>query len=91
LIEENAKKKYFLIYEKEPEDLHLYIKLYRFNPKKNHSVVFFKNNPIEGWTGIYELSGSPELISVTYEAGLGSKNSEGFGMWEVWKGGERDA
>ncbi|MGC8970984.1 MAG: CRISPR-associated endoribonuclease Cas6 [bacterium] len=91
LIEENAKKKYLLIYGKDPKNLSLSIKPYKFSIEKNHSIVFFKNNPVEGWTGIYKLSGSPELISVTYEAGLGSKNSEGFGMWEVWKGGERDA
>jgi CRISPR-associated endoribonuclease Cas6 len=91
LIEENAKKKYFLIYEKEPDNLHLCIKPYRFNPKENHSVIFFKRTPIEGWTGIYELWGNPELIMTTYDAGLGSKNSEGFGMWKVWRGGERDA
>ncbi len=91
LIEENAKKKYKLVYEREPDALELSIKPYRFSFEKNHSVVFFKNNPIEGWTGIYELSGSTELISVTYDAGIGCKNSEGFGMWEVWKGGEKNA
>jgi len=90
-IEENAKKKYKLVYEKESDGLSLSIKPYKFSVEKNHSVVFFKDTPIEGWTGIYELNGSPELITVTYNAGLGSKNSEGFGMWEVWKGGERDA
>ncbi|MCX7795377.1 MAG: CRISPR-associated endoribonuclease Cas6 [bacterium] len=91
LIEDNAKKKYRAVYEKEPDGLRLHIKPYKFSIEKNHSVVFFKNNPIEGWTGIYELSGSPELITVTYNAGLGSKNSEGFGMWDIWRGGERDA
>jgi CRISPR-associated endoribonuclease Cas6 len=91
LIEENAKKKYRIVYGKEPDSLTLSIKPYRFSVERNHSVIFFKNNPIEGWTGIYELTGSPELIAVTYEAGLGCKNSEGFGMWEIWKGGENDA
>ncbi len=91
LIEENAKKKYRLIYQKEPDGLRLQIKPYKFSVKENHAVVFFKNNPIEGWTGIYEISGNPELIVVTYNAGLGSKNSEGFGMWEIWKEGEKNA
>jgi len=91
LIEENAKKKYRALYKREPEGLSLSIKPYKFSIEKNRCIVFFKNTPIEGWTGIYELSGSPELIAITYNAGLGSKNSEGFGMWEIWKGGERDA
>jgi len=43
--------------------------------------------PIEAYTGIFELSGSKELVEVTYEAGLGDRNPEGFGMWEIWKGG----
>ncbi|MGQ9472647.1 MAG: CRISPR-associated endoribonuclease Cas6 [Candidatus Caldatribacteriaceae bacterium] len=46
---------------------------------------------MEEWTGVYELSGSVDLMSITYNAGLGNKNSEGFGMWEVWKGSENDA
>jgi CRISPR-associated endoribonuclease Cas6 len=91
LIEENAKKKYRVLYGKEPEGLRLSMKPYKFSVKKNRCIVFFKNTPIEGWTGIYELSGSPELIAITYNAGLGSKNSEGFGMWELWRGGGKDA
>jgi CRISPR-associated endoribonuclease Cas6 len=34
---------------------------------------------------VFELSGDPALIAITYEAGLGNKNSEGFGMWEIWR------
>ncbi|MGB9857400.1 MAG: CRISPR-associated endoribonuclease Cas6 [Dictyoglomaceae bacterium] len=91
LIEKNAKKKYKLIYEKDPlEDLSLRIKPIKFSIKQNLKIVIFKNTPIEGYTGIYELSGNPDLILTTYEAGLGNKNSEGFGMWEIWRGKESD-
>lgn len=90
LIEENAKKKYKLIYGKDPENLKLSIKPVKFSIKENFKVVIFKNTNIEGFTGIYELEGDPELIYVTYEAGLGNKNSEGFGMWEVWKRKEEE-
>ncbi len=88
LIERNAKKKYSLIYENEPNELNLKIDPYRFSVKKNLSVVIFKGTPIEGYTGIFELKGSRELIMSTYDAGLGDKNSEGFGLWELWKGGK---
>lgn len=87
LIEKNAKKKYSLIYENEPDELNLNIEPYRFSVKKNLSVVIFKGTPIEGYSGIFKLNGSRELIMSTYDAGLGDKNSEGFGMWELWKGG----
>jgi CRISPR-associated endoribonuclease Cas6 len=66
------------------KDLHLNIEPYRFSPKYNERIVYFKHTVIKGYTGIYRLTGSPELIKVTYDAGLGAKSSEGFGMWEIW-------
>ncbi|ASV76922.1 CRISPR repeat RNA endoribonuclease Cas6 [Thermogutta terrifontis] len=35
---------------------------------------------IRGWEGEFLLSGPPELIRVAYEAGLGERNAQGFGM-----------
>ncbi|PMQ02048.1 MAG: CRISPR-associated endoribonuclease Cas6 [Dictyoglomus sp. NZ13-RE01] len=91
LIEKNAKKKYKLIYQKEPpEDSYLHIKPLKFSVSENLKIILFKNTPIEGYTGIYEISGTRELILSTYEAGLGNKNSEGFGMWEIWKKKEKE-
>lgn len=90
LIEKNAKKKYQLIYGKDPENLKLEITPIKFSPKDNLKLIKFKNTVIEAYTGIYQLSGSPELIYVTYETGLGSKNSEGFGMWELLREKEDD-
>ena len=87
LIEENAKKKYYLIHDSEPTNLYLDVKPFRFSVKENLCVVKFKQTPIEGYTGIFELKGSKDLINATYDAGIGDKNPEGFGMWELWKGG----
>ncbi|GAI77595.1 unnamed protein product [marine sediment metagenome] len=36
--------------------------------------------PIKAWLGTYQIHGKPELISLAYDTGLGSKNSQGFGM-----------
>ncbi|MCS7202549.1 MAG: CRISPR-associated endoribonuclease Cas6 [Dictyoglomus sp.] len=93
LIEENAKKKSQIFYKEIPKEGYLNIRPYKFSLEKNRKIVLFKNTPIEGWTGIFELLGDPKLIRITYEAGLGSKNSEGFGMWEIWreKEDEKDA
>lgn len=89
LIEKNAIKKFYAIPNAvRSDELFLSIKPVKVSTEKNLQIVKFKDTPIESWTGIYELSGSRELIATTYEAGLGDKNSEGFGMWEVWKGGE---
>ncbi|ACI18721.1 CRISPR-associated endoribonuclease Cas6 [Dictyoglomus thermophilum] len=85
LIEENAKKKLKIVHQNSYDGGSLSIKPYKFSLEKNRKVVIFKNTPIEGWTGVFELSGDPALIAITYEAGLGNKNSEGFGMWEIWR------
>jgi CRISPR-associated endoribonuclease Cas6 len=47
------------------------------------AVINYKGTYIVGYNGIYWLQGSPELIKVAYDTGLGSKNSQGFGCWEV--------
>ncbi|BAL80386.1 CRISPR-associated endoribonuclease Cas6 [Caldisericum exile] len=95
LIEENAQNKYILIKKAQGlpiekdivNDLHLDIEPYKFSIEKNKKVVYFKNTIVECFSGIYRLKGSPELIYTTYDAGLGAKSSEGFGMWDVWEKG----
>jgi len=47
------------------------------------AVINYKGTYIVGYNGIYWLEGSPELIKVAYDTGLGSKNSQGFGCFEV--------
>ncbi|MCX2727182.1 CRISPR-associated endoribonuclease Cas6 [Thermomicrobium sp. 4228-Ro] len=39
----------------------------------------YKGTWIEGWVGRYRLEGPPELLRLALEAGLGAKNSQGFG------------
>jgi CRISPR-associated endoribonuclease Cas6 len=51
--------------------------------KVRESIVIYKGTVIKGWMGRFKLSGPKMLMEIVYEAGLGSKNSEGFGMFEV--------
>lgn len=51
--------------------------------KKFEKTLNYKGTIIKGYAGIYWLKGSPDLIKVAYDTGLGSKNSQGFGCWEV--------
>ena len=37
---------------------------------------------ITGWQGIYKLTGDPGALTFLYDCGVGSKNSQGFGMIE---------
>jgi len=52
---------------------------------KNQRVVIYKNTVIKGWDGIFELTLPEGLFTIAFEAGLGAKNSLGFGCIEVWR------
>ncbi|WP_162523492.1 CRISPR-associated endoribonuclease Cas6 [Calorimonas adulescens] len=62
-------------------------------PKDNRyqKIINYEGTVIKGWMGIYKIKGSPELLKVAYDCGLGSKSSMGFGCCEILEGGERDA
>ncbi|MCM1271708.1 MAG: CRISPR-associated endoribonuclease Cas6 [Ruminococcus flavefaciens] len=46
-------------------------------------VTTFKDIHITAWRGEYQLFGNPEYLQFLYYCGLGAKNSNGFGMFEV--------
>jgi len=52
---------------------------------QNHHVVLYKGTVIKGWTGIYELRLPEPYFHMALDAGLGAKNSQGFGCIEVWE------
>ena len=64
-----------------PEDA--YIRPIKVDTKRNFHIIIFKDFVIKAWSGIYELNMPHPLIKMAYDAGLGSKNSQGFGMWEI--------
>ncbi|MCS7120350.1 MAG: CRISPR-associated endoribonuclease Cas6 [Nitrososphaerota archaeon] len=78
LINSNLQKKYFLLSGKSVKS-EIDIK-----PLKVKEVItLYKGTVVRGWTGNFLLSGPEYLIMTAYEAGLGAKNSQGFGMFEV--------
>lgn len=46
-------------------------------------VTNFKGIHITAWRGEYQLFGNLEYLQFLYYCGLGAKNSNGFGMFEV--------
>lgn len=51
----------------------------------NHKVLKYMKNKehptvIKAWEGLYRILAEPEMIRLAYDCGLGSKNSQGFGM-----------
>lgn len=43
----------------------------------------FKDTFITAWHGSFLLEAKPEIISFLYNTGLGSKSSQGFGMFDI--------
>ena len=57
------------------------IKIKPINARK--TVVKFYEKNIESSIGEFLLEGSPELLQLLYDCGIGSKRSSGFGLFEV--------
>ena len=52
---------------------------------KDKCVTNFKGIYISGWQGKYRLSGKRKYLDFLYNTGLGGKNSQGFGMFDINK------
>ncbi len=85
LIMENLFKKYRAVYKVNlsNEFKNFKISPFKVDLKRHFILTRFKDTIIKGWMGLYKITGSPELLKIAYDAGIGSKNSAGFGMWEV--------
>lgn len=78
LVNSNVKKKHFLLSGKNMKSN------MKIEPLRVKEVVtLYKGTVIRGWMGHFLLSGPKALKITGYEAGLGAKNSQGFGMFEV--------
>lgn len=78
LVNSNIKKKQFLLSGKNIKS-DVAIKPLRVK----EVITTYKGTVVKGWMGYFLLSGPKTLIEAAYEAGLGAKNSQGFGMFEV--------
>lgn len=85
LIENNLLKKYRAYYGKSVSNNNS--RVFNIEPvrvsKKDEKIILYKGTVIKGWMGVYDVEGAPELIGLAYEAGIGSKNSQGFGCFEI--------
>ncbi|MCL5290332.1 MAG: CRISPR-associated endoribonuclease Cas6 [Firmicutes bacterium] len=76
LIYENLRKKYSACHNKTASEGEFMVRLLN-RPRQN--LVIYKNTIIKGYTCKLILSGPGELLQIALDAGLGSKNSQGFG------------
>lgn len=89
LIKANLNKKWEALYKKVASNNFSIKPLFHTN--KNEKIRYFKDTVIRGWTGLFEVNGDTDLLQFALDAGLGDRNSQGYGMVEVVKKGERDA
>ena len=81
LVIDNFIRKYKAYTENEPNE-ELFFEVVNVE-KRDHMVTKYKGFYISGWKGEYRLKGKPEYLNFLYQVGLGGKNSQGFGMFDV--------
>ncbi len=84
LINDNFIRKYKAYYGCFPDDVPS-LRVLNVG-KRDKCVTRFKGTYLTGYKGIYMLSGEPEHLGFLYDTGIGSANSQGFGMFELIKG-----
>lgn len=80
-VNENFKRKYFA-YSGVEADSDIQITVKKLHPKDKY-VTKYKGFYINGWKGEYVLQGKRKYLDFLYQTGLGSKNSQGFGMFKI--------
>jgi CRISPR-associated endoribonuclease Cas6 len=76
IADENLRKKYRAFTGMEPPDRK--VSFTPLNQPRLH-IIIYKGFVIKGYTGKLRLKGPRELLQMAVDAGLGSKNSQGFG------------
>lgn len=84
LIRENLTKKYYAFYKERPKDTEFLIKPHKVS-KNQEKIINYKGLWIKCWFGEYEIKASRELLEFSWDCGLGAKNSQGFGMFDIIK------
>ena len=79
-LKNNFAHKYYNYYNNHADNIEIE---YTNVTSKDKCVTSFKNIFVTGWYGTYYLEGKPEYLTFLYNVGLGSKNSQGFGLFEV--------
>lgn len=81
ILNENFFRKYIACYGVIPTS-EIEVKISKVTEKDKY-VTRYKGTYITGWLGTYELWGERKYLDFLYQTGLGSKNSQGFGMFEI--------
>lgn len=81
MIESNLRRRYFSMHPDENENE--LVQPFTIRVDQCHKVVTrFRGIIMEGWMGEYEISGDPRLLRWAFHSNLGSKGSQGCGVFE---------
>jgi len=80
LINENLFKKYKAIFGDTPPEGKVKIKPLQ---QSKLQIIRYKNFMIKGYSALLSMNGPASLLQVAVDAGLGAKNSMGFGLLEI--------
>lgn len=78
-IDENFLRKYQSVYGVMPDE-HIFAEPVEVSDMDRY-VTKYKGIYINAWKGRYRLAGERKSLDFLYQAGIGSKNSQGFGMF----------
>ena len=80
LLNENFRRKYCAAFGAEPETP---ISVEQIARPRKYVTQYRRGIYITAWHGAFRLSGSPDALDFLYQTGLGSRNSQGFGMFDT--------
>jgi len=83
LIRENLIKKAKAFYSQDWSRLPFNITPFGNSQSYQQKIINYKGTIIKGWIGNFKISGDPLMMKLSYEAGLGGKNGQGFGMFSL--------
>lgn len=82
LVEENLNKKFRVLYaEQDIPELGCRTHIVQVK-SSDFKIIKYQGIIVKGWMGTFRLSGDPRLLTLALDAGLGAKNSQGFGCCE---------
>ncbi len=82
LLNRNIQNKYKAFYGNSCSNWNIKVKTLS---KQNLHIVHYKKTVIKGYSGLLLLEGEKQLLQLAVDAGLGSKNSQGFGCIRIYK------
>lgn len=77
LVTANAQRKWQKCFGTEPPELSIRPSSSAFRKQ----VTMYKTTRITAWDGSFVLESTPEMLTMLYNLGLGTKSSQGFGMF----------